>query len=225
MEKVDCNRFDKEHMIKIDLHTHAKPISKCSKLTAQELIDLKIKQGYGGMVLTDHCLGAYYFPVSYINYVEEVIEEYIKARDYGICKGFKVYLGLEVNIQKPSYGDWLLYGITEDFLRKSPPLNELSQQELYKLCVANNVLLVSAHPFRSGMFLGDTSCMDGVEINCTPCDYYKKDQVFDLAKEKGLLVTCGTDCHFEDDRFYGGIIIPKQINDSVDLAKFMKKKN
>ena len=208
-------------MIKIDLHTHALPISKCSKLTCRELIDLKIKQGYGGMVLTDHCLFAYYSPMPYKEYVEEVIQVFNDACEYGKKYDFIVFLGLEVTIQNP-YGDWLLYGVTEEFLRGTPPLSELSQKELYEVCKEANVLMVAAHPFRGGEFSRELPYMDGVELNCFPTDYEKRQQVFAFGKEKGFLLTCGTDCHGEDERFCGGILIPKSIKNSVELAEYIK---
>ena len=46
-----------------------------------------------------------------------MIEEFYRGKAYADSKGFRLYLGLEVTLMQPHYADWLLYGITEEFLR------------------------------------------------------------------------------------------------------------
>ena len=125
-----------EKFIKIDPHVHSKGISGCSHVSCEEIVDEKMELGYDGVILTNHCQKWYYLPEEHGEYVERVIEDYQKGKAYADKKGFRFYLGLEVTLTEPRYADWLLYGITEEFLRASPCLYALTQKELYELCEA-----------------------------------------------------------------------------------------
>ena len=88
---------------------------------------------------------------------------------------------------------------------------------------------MQAHPYRSGtgycddMKPGYPDALDGVEINCTHGDFLTKDKVLRWAKENGKLVTCGMDYHGPSERVKGGMKLPKWVNTSVDIAKYLKQ--
>ena len=210
-----------EKFIKIDPHTHSKAISICSQVTCEEIIDNKIALGYDGAVLTNHCQEWYYPKEEHKNFVERVIEDYNRGKAYAEQKGFRFYLGLEVSLNKPHYADWLLYGVTEDFLRASPCLYALTQKELFDLCEKWNVILVQAHPYRQSPC--EPKYMHGVEINCSDGDLDKIPLVEAFAKEQDLLVTCGTDYHFKERVYFGGIYIPESCQTSQDIVAYIRK--
>lgn len=218
-----------EHMHKIDVHVHSKGVSTCSCVSVEELVEQKLAQGYDGMVLTNHCQAWYYDPPQHGEYVKSVLAEYERGRAYGAQRNFRVLLGLEVTINKPFYSDWLLYGVTGEFLAKTPCLYNLNQRELFELCEENGVVLVQAHPYRANrsycedMRPGDPRYMHGVEINCTEGDLEKKDEVLALARQNGLLVTCGTDYHGPNRTFRGGMYLPEGVERSADLACYLRQ--
>ncbi len=211
----------KEKFIKIDPHVHSSAISRCSHVTCEEIIDEKIRLGYDGVILTNHCQGWYYPQEEHKNYIERVLEDFARGKAYAEKKSFRFYLGLEVTLEVPHYADWLLYGVTEDFLRKTPCLYALSQKELFALCEENGVLLVQAHPFRQSPC--DPKFMHGVEINCSDGDLDKIPLVESFAAEHGLLVTCGTDYHFPSRTYHGGIYIPDTCQTAADIAKYIRE--
>lgn len=211
----------KEEFIKIDPHVHSNGISLCSHVTCAEIIDEKIALGYDGAILTNHCQEWYYPEEEHKNYIERTIEEFQRGKAYADKKGFRFYLGLEVTLMHPHYADWLLYGVTEAFLRKTPCLYKLTQKEMFELCEKWGVVLVQAHPFRQSPC--DPKYMHGVEINCTSGDLDKIPLVEAFAKEHGLLVTCGTDYHDVDRVYRGGIYIPKSCQTAADIAKYFRK--
>ncbi len=210
-----------EKFIKIDPHVHSKAISRCSHVTCEEIIDEKIKLGYDGAILTNHCQEWYYPKEEHKNYIEQVLEDFARGKAYADKKGFRLYLGLEVTLNEPHYADWLLYGVTEEFLRATPCLYTLSQEELFTLCEENGVLLVQAHPFRQSP--GDPNFMHGVEINCSDGDLDKIPLVEEFAKAHDLLVTCGTDYHFTSRIYHGGIYIPETCQTAADIAAHIRK--
>ena len=210
-----------EKMLKIDPHVHSNGVSRCSRLTCEEIIDSKQSRGYDGAVLTNHCQAWYYPAEEHKNFVERVIEEYARGKAYAREKGFRWYLGIEVSISEPHYADWLLYGVTEEFLRATPCLYLLTQKELFELCEEWGIVLIQAHPYRQ------TPCnslyMHGVERNCAPSDLDKVSLVEGFAKEHGLLVTCGTDYHFTDNTYFGGILLPETCETAADMARYIRE--
>ncbi len=207
--------------MKIDMHVHSNGISLCSKVSCQTIIDEKIRLGYDGAVLTNHCQPWYYPAEEHKSFVERVIEEFHRGKKYAEEKDFRFYLGLEITLSSP-YADWLLYGVTEEFLRHSPCLYQLTQKELFELCKAWGVLLVQAHPFRQGCTLGASQYMHGVEINCTPIDLDKVGLVESFAEAHGLLVLCGTDYHATDRTYFGGTYLPKDCQTAADVAEYLR---
>ena len=145
-----------EKYLRIDMHVHTSGVSICAKQTVEETIERKMKQGYDGMVLTNHCQPWYYAPkpAEQEKYTHSVLEEYARAVEYGKDKNFRVYLGLEVTLLNTFYSDWLLYGVTEKFLKNAPPLYMLSHKEKFALCESYGILLVQAHPFRPIPYVG-----------------------------------------------------------------------
>lgn len=210
-----------QKFIKIDGHVHSNGVSTCSSLTCEQIVDKKMRLGYDGAVLVNHCQPWYYPKEDHKNYIERVIEEYSRGRAYADQKGFRLYLGLEVSLNDPHYADWLLYGVTKEFLRASPCLYELTQKELFELCEKWDVVLVQAHPYRQ------TPCnpayMHGIEINCCASDLGKEPLVEAFAKEHGLIITCGTDDHHLENEYVGGFYIPESCYEATDIAKFLRQ--
>lgn len=217
----------KEKMIKTDMHIHTSGISFCAHADCQTVIESKIATGYGGMVLTNHCQAWYYPAHENASFMKRVVEEYRKAKSYGERRDFRVFLGIEVTVNDPFYSDWLLYGVTEEFLLNAPCLYQLSQKELYLLCEKHGAVLVQAHPYRSNtgycddMRPGELQYLHGLEINCSKGDLERKDEVITLAGKAKKLVTCGTDYHGVA-KFCGGTLLPARVQTNEDLAEYLK---
>ena len=214
----------------IDPHIHTKGVSRCSRWAIEDHIDWKIKMGYDGAVLTNHCQRGYYPPAEHQNYVDRVLEEYEKGRRYAKEKGFKLWLGLEVSIWTPHYSDILLYGVTEEFLRTVQCPYELDQKQLFEYCQRFGVFMVNAHPYRElppnfeGGFtaqdLLDENFLHGAELNCSPRDLPRHERLMKEFTEKGLVVTCGTDDHGGGE-YFGGMLVPDSVTSGVEFAEYL----
>ena len=207
--------------IRIDPHVHSKGISGCSHVSCEEIIDEKMNLGYDGVILTNHCQSWYYPQEEHASFMEKVIAEYKAGKAYADKKGFRFYLGIEVTLRQPHYADWLLIGVTEEFLRESPCLYTLTQKELFDYCENWGVVMIQAHPYRQSPC--DPAYMHGIEINCSKSDLDKVSLVEEFAAQHKLLVTCGTDYHFIENKFKGGIYIPEACKTSVDIAKHIRE--
>lgn len=208
--------------MKIDPHVHSSGASLCSKITFDQIIENKKALGYGGAVLTNHCQSWYFEPNKKDEWCENFINEWLNAEKYARERGFKLFFGVEVTVSEPLSSDWLLYGATPEFLIKSPCLYQLSQKQLFDLCNENGIFLVQAHPFRFSPVPAAAEHMHGVEINCTPRDYEQKQKVIDFAREHNLLITCGTDYHFAENKALGGVVVPDDINNACEFANYLK---
>ena len=211
-----------EKTLKIDMHLHSYPISVCSRVTYKQLIDEKQAQGYDGGILTNHCDSSYYEPSCHAEFMERFVAEFENAKAYADDKGFLLMLGLEVTLFEPWYAHWLVYGITKEQLLSSPCYFTLTQKELFEYCEKNDLLLVQAHPYRYGGKPIEPNLVHGLEINCSASDVGYAEKIFELAKERGQFVACGTDYHGAN-RFFGGVYLPESVQTSVDLAKYLRK--
>ena len=209
--------------LRVDPHVHSKGISQCSSVTCEQIVDEKMKLGYDGVVLTNHCQPTYYPPEKHSDFIERTIEEFNQGKEYADKKGFRFYLGIEVSVawKEPNYADFLLYGVTENFLRSSPCLYTLSQKELFEYCNQWGVVMIQAHPYRQAP--RELEYMHGIELNCSKKDLDKKPLVDKYAREHGLLVTCGMDYHFVENTFFGGMYIPESCKTAEDIAKWIRK--
>ena len=206
--------------LKIDAHVHSKGISACSQVSCQQIVDEKMALGYDGAILTNHCQKWYYPPEEHGAFMQAVIDEFRAGTAYADSKGLRLYLGLSVTLFDPHYADWLLYGVTEEFLLSSPCLYQLTQKELFALCEEWGILLVQAHPYRQTP--ADPKYMHGIEHNGSAGDIDKLPLVEEFAKTHQLLLTCGTDYHFVENKYLGGIFVPENCQTAAEIAAYIK---
>ena len=209
--------------MKIDPHVHSLGISMCSDVDCKEIVDEKLRLGYEGAILTNHCQRWYYEQQEHADFIHRLIAEYERGVAYAQSKNFQLWLGIEVTIDDPHYADWLLYGVTKEFLQQTPCLYNLTQEALFRLCEEHGVLMVQAHPFRTGHSPCDPKFMHGVELNCNHRDLGNVGRVEAFAKEHGLLITCGTDYHHFTHSYHGGMFAPRGCASSKEFVEHIKK--
>lgn len=209
--------------MKIDTHVHSSGISKCSRISYQQIARQKLAKGINGAILMNHCQPWYYEPENQAEWIEGFIEEFKNAYEYAKPLGFTYFLGIEVSVGQPRWADFLIFGVTEEFLRNAPDMCRITQRELYEYCKQNGALLVQAHPLRPNFELMDVDYLDGVELNLSSRDFITHSQVEELADKYSLPLTVGSDYHEPFDNDVGGIIIPDEITNSVELCNYLKQ--
>ncbi len=214
-----------------EMHFHTKNTSNCANVSAEKAVEEYIKAGYDGIVVTDHLS-----PSTYIKYGRELLSWRKKVdfflRGYNAAKKraagrINVLLGMELRF-KTSEGDndYLVYGITENFLYEHPELLNLNIKKFYKLAQENGFLVFQAHPFRVGMKVTNPNFIDGIEIfNGNPRHNSSNDIAEMWAKKYDLMVTSGSDYHEYEDLGSGGIWFDKEILDNKTLIEELKKRN
>ncbi len=135
---------------KFDMHVHTKETSSCGQVSAKELVRMYHDVGYQGIMITDHYHKSYFDSLGSIDTEEKVkryLSGYYAAKEEGDKIGLDVILGIEFrNIE--SDDDFLIVGMTEEFLYQYPYMYELQLKEAIELFHKNDMLVIQAHPVR-----------------------------------------------------------------------------
>ena len=204
------------------MHCHTGCTSRCGRVEPERIVELYKEKGYNGIVVTDH-----YSPLTFIpNWnPQKQIDFYLEGyRRMKAAAGddFTVLLGMELR-HYASGNDYLIYGVTEDFLYNAGNLMMKSVRQMRKFCDENGWLLYQAHPFRPYIVrVGVMKYLDGVEVYNGKCNGKENGKSFEWAKENGKLMVSGSDFHTEKNLAKGGIITETPIKSNDDLLSILK---
>ncbi len=208
---------------KTELHLHTSEVSSCSHQTACEAAEDYIKAGYHTVVIANH-----YTPTNISKFGEtweECINRFLSP--YHLMKEhvgdrLNVLIGCELRFPK-SINDYLVFGVTEDFLREHPMLCEMSLNEFSDFAHENDLLIIQAHPFRRGMTIVDQKLLDGVEVFNGHAGHDSRNPIADMwAQRYGLLRTSGSDHHNPDSEISGGILTDAPVTSEKQLAQILR---
>lgn len=214
--------------MKIDLHTHCNPGSKCARVLPEDLPALLKAEGIDGFVLTNHC-----YPKHCDTLSEDIkeqphrfIEIFHRAKAKAEELGMKAFFGVEVKlINEEKKMEFLLYGISEEEFINSFPLYTLSQKELFEYCNEKDILMIQAHPFREeqGYSPADPRYLHGVEV-VNPHVYFadRSEDAKKYADELGVLQTGGSDFHYPEQAGVASVYIPDEVEDQFMLRDYIR---
>lgn len=219
-------------MIKLEMHAHTKEVSPCGQLWAAELVELYHQGGYGGLVITDHYFDGYFRSLeenledkNWEAQVDAYLRGGVEARKAAEAHGMRVYHGLELRF-KGSNNDYLVYGVTRDFLLTHPRLDQLTPAMMRHLCDQAGLLLFQAHPFRPGLTREDPCLLDGLEVhNGHPFQENHNDLALSFAREHHLPFLSGSDCHDIRHACRGGILCNELPEGEEGLVALLRQGN
>ncbi len=209
---------------KYEIHCHTKETSRCAKISAEELVKKYKKNGYSGVVITNH-----YSPMTFSlkqqfnkkDADEHFLKGYNEAKKYE-TDDFTVLLGMELRFYA-TVNDYLIYGIDENFLFKSPFLLPLYLKKVKKLLKKSNCILIQAHPFRPYIRRANPKLIDGAEVHNGKSSKEENENALIWANEKNLKIkTGGSDCHRESGACKSGIITTEPIKTNDDLLRILR---
>ena len=187
-------------MYKFDLHCHCAEGSFCAKASLKELIPAYKKAGYDGIVLTNHfirdMIGRF---GDYRSLVENQWQTHLQAKAVGEACGLTVLFGFEFRYQ---YYDFLVYGLSPDFLLANPDLFAVDFAEFSRRVHAQSGFIIQAHPFRyvKQPLYVPLDGVDAYEIyNGSHCSgaypTFYNDMAEMFAREMEKIGTAGSDTH------------------------------
>lgn len=214
-------------MFKTELHCHSNDISECARVNTTDIINKFVGKGYSTLVLSNHfSLGTMRFvgATSWDEWIDKYIAGYEKLKNDAQGK-LNVLLGMELRF-KQNVNDYLVFGITEKFLRSIPDVFDMNPDSFSKVAHENGCLFVQAHPFRNGMTVVNPCCLDGVEVFNGHLGHDSRNNIAEAWADKfGLIKTSGTDFHYTDSPANGGILTDTEITSMEQLVEVLKSGN
>lgn len=206
---------------RIELHAHSHPVSLCSDVSPQELVDIYHKAGFDALALTNHFLS----DLLRRGGAGAMMKAYEAAKAQAEKYGMMVYLAAEVRFDE-NCNDYLLYGVDEEILERTAEFFEQGLEAFVKNGKDERSVLVQAHPFRSNMELMDASLLDGFEVHNMHAGHNSRPAValHHAADHHARILTAGTDFHHPTRQVPTAAMRVKKLpKDSFALAKLLKE--
>ncbi|HLV09973.1 MAG TPA: PHP domain-containing protein [Halanaerobiales bacterium] len=213
-------------LFKYETHAHTAEGSKCSKISAVELVHIYKRWGYSGICITDHFLNGNTTVPEVLPWTERIelfCRGYEKAYAEGEEIGIEVFFGWEYSYKGT---DILTYGLDKEWLLSHPGLLGYSINEYCDLAHNSGGLLVHAHPFREAEYIAMIRLLprrvDTVEvINACRTDF-KNERALEYANNYNLLKLAGSDTHRAQIESLAGIQAKRKLGDIDDMIKVIK---
>ncbi len=187
-----------------ETHLHTCQASKCGVAKGCEYIDYMKRQGYDGIIVTDHFFNGNSAVPKDLPWEERVdmyMSGYEDALKASKGSGFTVLFGIEYNFEGDEY---LLYGPDRKWLCDNPDILACSREEVYERVHACGGIMVQAHPYRERGYLSaihlTAKVCDGIEAYNAANPANQNALAYEYAKELKVPMTAGSDIHF----FYDG---------------------
>ena len=211
-------------MFKTELHCHSLEISECARVDSTTIVKKFTEAGYSTLVLANHFNQGtmnYNKATSWEDFIEKFFSAYEKLKAEAQGK-LNILLGAELRF-KENCNDYLLFGVTKDFLLAHPEIFDLNPQRLSPILKENGILFVQAHPFRNGMTVVNPAFLDGVEVFNGHKGHDSRNEIANAWADKfGLIKTSGTDFHYDYAPANAGIITECEITSMSQLIDVLK---
>ena len=209
---------------KIELHCHNLPVSICAHIEPEAQAAAYIEAGYDTVVLTNHLNAAGLRHLKDATW-DEKIDHYLSA--YHRMKAaagdrMTVLLGTEICPDCYSATDFLVFGMTEEFLRAYPDLLQTDVATLSARVRKAGMRIYQAHPFRNRMVVVEPKLLHGIEIyNAQRRECSRNDVAALWADRYSLQGIGGSDNHRGFEDAVSGILTDLPVTDNATLLKIL----
>ncbi len=211
-------------MFKTELHLHTNGVSSCCDCPAEVAIERYLAAGYRTLVVTDH-YHSYY--LSQFPSHEEAVAHFVSGaeRYRTLADGrMTVLSAIELRLDE-NCNDYLVYGVTPEFLSATPELTHLRRREAFAKLHEAGALIFQAHPFRNRMTVLPPDGLDGVEVfNAHNGHDSRNSLAYAYANLYGLAGIAGTDFHHLFNQPTAGILSDASIPDMPTLLTVLREK-
>ncbi len=210
-----------------ELHAHTAETSRCAEDSAEHLVQNHLEHGYSTLVVTDHFSHRTFDPLAGTAYkalVDFFLRGYRAAKRAAAGTRLSVLLGMELRFTAPgNVNDYLVYGVTEDFLYNAEGLLDMRLKSFMQLAHEHGMLVYQAHPFRDGIRIIDPVLPDGFEVyNACVRHDSRNDIAAAWAKKHKKPGISGSDYHRPEDIARGGIETDTEIRTNDDLLAVLR---
>ena len=225
---------------KTELHCHSGDVSNCADVTAEYIVSRYVDAGYTSLVLTNH-FSRHTFGGNknkYPLFLEEhgLTDCWDSKVDF-FLRGYhnlkkaaegrlNVILGMEFQPFTGTDNDYLVYGVTEDWLRSSECIYTFSLKEVAEYFHSSGLLFYQAHPFRNGMTVAKPDYFDGYEVYNGHIFHNSRNRIADAwADLHGKKKISGTDFHESRHIPCAGILTDFPVTSTEQLVKTLSEEN
>ncbi len=220
-------------MTLFDTHVHTKQTSTCGQLFGEEMAEIYKKAGYDGIVVTDHFTYGYWKDaksqgLSWESFAKKHTAGYLAAKERGDEIGLKVLYGCELRFHDNSENDYLVYGMTNEYLVNNPDILEWGLPRFANEAKNNGFIFFQAHPFRNNIVIRDPKYLYGVEVlNGNPADvHFERNAFANMWADKfGLKKIAGSDAHAAFQAARGGVCFYNGVETIQDFVREIDEQN
>ena len=211
---------------KIEMHAHTYPVSKCSEISPETLVETYHKKGYDAVVITNHFAYELMEGVDKEHAIDLYLEAYETAKKTAEKYDIKVFLGAEIKFTE-NRNDYLLYGVDRNILSVTYDYLQKGVEAFRKEVNLPDSVFLQAHPFRNNMELCNPDILDGIEtFNMHPNHNSRVAVATRYANEQNFAITvAGTDYHHPTHEASCALRTPVIPDDSYGIAKMLRGGN
>lgn len=187
---------------KTELHCHTREVSKCAKASAEKTVEKYVSLGYTSLVLTNHLSRFTYdnrrfgalSSLSWENKVRFFVSGYERMKEVAGDR-LNVLLGCELRPNRHDC-DFLIYGVTEEFLLCYPDLLDMKLADISAAVRSAGLIFGQPHPFRDGTKIASPALLDAMEVFNGNLGHGNRNEIARIWAEKfDLIPTAGGDNH------------------------------
>lgn len=208
-----------------EMHAHTSTVSPCGQVSPEDLAEAYIGIGYTGVVVTDHLFDWILQQAGGCSWKEKVRWYMSGYRAVKAAAGdrLKVLFGAELRFPG-DVNDYLVYGMTEEWLIAHPNIMTMNIKEFSELSRENGFLLIQAHPFRNDIRVVPPQLLDGIEVfNGNKRHDSRNIIARQWAERYHLPMVSGSDFHMMEDLGRGGIYTERDVETVTDLIAAVRE--
>lgn len=215
-------------MFKTETHLHVSEVSRCGKLTAEEMVKSYYEAGFKTLFISDHLSNTTFSHMSDATWREKMdffVTGYEKAKKVGEKYGMNIILSAEISHDK-SGNHYLVYGIDMEYLYGLEDAFEGDVEDVYEYTKNSGAFFVQAHPLRDGKCTPTPMSVDAFELhNSNPRHQNFDEDLLEIVKKYDLPVTAGSDAHRPEDVAMTGVETENEIKTAADYIAAVKEGN
>lgn len=216
---------------KTELHCHTAGVSACARITPAEMVEKYVAASYSTVVLTNHLSFVTFSPDYYHgsfdwqSKMDFYLDGYYKLKEAAGDR-LHILLGAEARIYRHDAADYLIFGITEEFLRTHPTLLDTGFPAFSQCVRSAGLFLVQAHPFRNHMIVTDPKRLDAVEVYNGNEHCSSRNDIAEIwADRLQIPKTSGSDLHRPGDSACAGIRTETPVTTNGELLAVLRSGN
>ena len=208
-----------------ETHMHTCLASACGKSTGKEHARFYKEQGFTGIIMTDHFFGgntAIDRELPWEERVDLFWRGYEDAKEEGDRIGLDVFFGLEQNY---AFDEYLIYGLTKEYMKAHPEMEHWTRRQQLEEVHRAGGCVIQAHPFRIRHYMDrirvGAGYSDGIEAANAGNDPLDDARAWRYGREKGLVMTAGSDNHKSPADKLFGVKLEKRLTSIDDYVRII----